>query len=126
MEFPSPERTRLRQAFGKLFAISDPALIECVVVIHCERFSEVSVYEKNELYTGMPEDIEDLAGSGHRLFVGSRLRRIGVYAQRIIEHFGLEHPFVAVYGARHREPGRANPSCWLGSPGKRVSSEVSR
>ena len=104
MGFPAPERTQLRryigpplrQVFGELLAISDPALIERAVAIYRERFGEVGLYE-NELYTGTAEGIEHLAGSGNRLFVATA--KAEVYARRIIEHFRLGHHFVAVYGA---------------------------
>jgi phosphoglycolate phosphatase len=104
MGFPAPERTQLRryigpplrQVFGELLAISDPALIERAVAIYRERFGEVGLYE-NELYPGTAEGIEHLAGSGHRLFVATA--KAEVYARRIIEHFQLGHHFVEVYGA---------------------------
>jgi phosphoglycolate phosphatase len=102
--FPIPERTQLRryigpplrQVFGELLAVSDPALIERAVAVYRERFGEVGLYE-NELYPGTAEGIERLAGSGHRLFVATA--KADVYARRIIEHFQLGHHFVEIYGA---------------------------
>lgn len=101
--YRAPERSQLRQfigpplreVFGTLLATSDSALIERAVATYRERFGNIGLYE-NKLYPGTADSVENLAGSGHRLFVATA--KAEVYARRIIEHFRLGHHFANVYG----------------------------
>jgi phosphoglycolate phosphatase len=86
----------LRSAFAELLGTADSALIERAVALYRERFGEVGMFE-NELYPQAPASLAELTASGHRLFVATG--KAELYAQRIVEHFGLSEYFVKVYGA---------------------------
>ena len=59
------------------------------------RFAEVGLYE-NHLYDGVPEALHRLSGRGASLFVATSKPQ--VYAERIVEHFGLTMFFEGVFG----------------------------
>ena len=59
------------------------------------RFSDVGIYE-NKLYGGIPEALQALSGRGVSLFVATSKPQ--VYAERIVEHFGLSACFKGVFG----------------------------
>lgn len=60
-----------------------------------ERFSETGLFE-NEVYEGIPSAMGRLADSGVSLFVATSKPQ--VYAERIVEHFGLAPYFEYVFG----------------------------
>ena len=60
------------------------------------RFGKFGMYE-NDLYDGVPALLESLAGAGKTLFVATSKPHI--YANPILEHFGLAPYFKAVYGS---------------------------
>jgi phosphoglycolate phosphatase len=101
---PIPHRTALRRfigpplrnAFVSLLGTLDEAAIERAIALYRERFATVGMYE-NELYTHTPETLQRLVIAGHRLFVATSKPQI--FANRIIEHFGLAKYFSRVYGA---------------------------
>ena len=66
------------------------------VTFYRERFSETGIYE-NFLYPGIAEALAGLRKSGHRLFVATS--KAGVFAERIVDHFGLRPHFERVFGA---------------------------
>lgn len=74
----------------------DRATAERALVLYRERFGAVGLYE-NRVYDGIPDVLAGLAGAGHRLFVATSKPR--VYAERIIEHFGLGAHFTTVHGS---------------------------
>ena len=61
-----------------------------------ERFSDIGLYE-NGVYDGIGEVLASLCASGHRLFVATS--KAHIYADRIIDHFGLRPHFERVFGA---------------------------
>ncbi len=70
-----------------------------------ERFSDTGLFE-NEVYDGIPLAIDRLSGSGASLYVATSKPQ--VYAERILEHFGLTSYFEGVFGstldgARHNK-----------------------
>lgn len=69
---------------------------ERALVLYRERFGEVGLFE-NEVYAGIPEVLAALRAGGERLFVATS--KPTVYAERIIDHFGLASHFEAVFGS---------------------------
>ncbi len=61
-----------------------------------ERFGEIGLFE-NGVYDGIPEALAALRSAGDRLFVATSKPR--VYAERIIDHFGLAPHFDSVFGS---------------------------
>ena len=58
-----------------------------VGVTRClQHYVETGMFE-NELYPGVPEGLESLARDGHRIWVVTS--KYTVYADRIVDHFGL-------------------------------------
>jgi phosphoglycolate phosphatase len=83
----------LRSSFVKMLG-EDSA--DRAVALYRERFSDIGLYE-NRVYDGVIEVLDTLKGSGHRLFVATS--KAHVYADRIIDHFGLRPHFDRVFGA---------------------------
>ena len=59
-------------------------------------FPTSGCYE-NRVYDGIGEVLTTLSQSGHRLFVATS--KPHVFADRIVEHFGLRHHFEHVFGS---------------------------
>jgi phosphoglycolate phosphatase len=85
----------LRWTFPRLLTTDDPALIDAAVEHYRKRYADVGMFE-NELYPGIPELLKILRDEGFRLFVVTS--KPTVYAERIVDHFGLTGYFEAVYG----------------------------
>ncbi len=83
----------LRSSFVKM--LGDHAA-DRAVALYRERFSDVGLYE-NRVYDGIGEVLTTLRASGHRLFVATS--KAHVFADRIIDHFGLRDHFEYVFGA---------------------------
>lgn len=66
------------------------------VALYRERFSDIGLYE-NRVYDGIGEVLTTLRAAGHRLFVATS--KAHVFADRIIDHFGLRDHFEHVFGA---------------------------
>jgi len=84
----------LRGSFAKLLGSDTSA--DLAVSYYRERFSDVGLYE-NGVYAGVAEVLTALGGSGRRLFVATS--KPHVFAERIIDHFGLRHHFERVFGS---------------------------
>jgi phosphoglycolate phosphatase len=83
----------LRTSFVRL--LGDHAA-DRAVALYRERFSDIGLYE-NRVYDGIGDVLTTLHASGHRLFVATS--KAHVFANRIIDHFGLRHHFEHVFGA---------------------------
>jgi phosphoglycolate phosphatase len=86
----------LKDSFAKLLASDDDALTERAIAFYRERFGTVGLFE-NEVYDGIPEMLEALQKSGHTLYVATS--KPVVYAERIIDHFGLHRYFKCIFGS---------------------------
>jgi phosphoglycolate phosphatase len=86
----------LRECFAELLVTRDVVLIEEAVGHYRERFGSVGLFE-NEVYPGVADALTRLGQAGHPLRVVTS--KPGVYADRIIDHFGLRVHFPRVYGA---------------------------
>ena len=83
----------LRASFVRM--IGDHAA-DRAVALYRERFSDVGLYE-NGVYDGIGDVLTTLCTAGHRLFVATS--KPHVFAERIIDHFGLRHHFERVFGS---------------------------
>jgi phosphoglycolate phosphatase len=83
----------LRASFATMLGdhVADQA-----VTFYRERFSDVGLYE-NGVYDGIGDVLTTLCTAGHRLFVATS--KPHVFAERIIDHFGLRHHFERVFGS---------------------------
>ncbi|OGR15395.1 MAG: HAD family hydrolase [Desulfobacterales bacterium RIFOXYA12_FULL_46_15] len=86
----------LKNSFAKLLATDDMALAEKALAFYRERFGSVGLFE-NEVYDGIPEALETLKAKGHALYLSTAKPR--VYAERIMDHFGLTRYFKHLHGA---------------------------
>jgi phosphoglycolate phosphatase len=84
----------LRASFVRLLGGEHSA--DHAVSFYRERFSDVGLYE-NGVYDGIREVLTSLCASGHRLFVATS--KPHVFAERIIDHFGLRNHFERVFGS---------------------------
>jgi len=81
-------------SFQKLLGSRKEA--ENALLLYRERFRETGIYE-NELYPGIGAALSGLKASGHRMFVATSKPK--VFADRIIDHFGLSPCFETIYGS---------------------------
>lgn len=86
----------LRASFVRL--LGDEHRADDAVSLYRERFSDIGLYE-NRVYDGIGEVLTTLRASGHRLFVATS--KAHVFADRIIDHFGLRGHFERVFGAEY-------------------------
>lgn len=84
----------LRASFVALLGGEDKA--DLGVALYRERFGDVGLFE-NELYPGVATALAAVAASGRRMFVATS--KPHVFADRIIEHFGLRQYFQRVFGS---------------------------
>jgi phosphoglycolate phosphatase len=85
----------LRESFSEILNTNDAAALNHAVSVYRERYSTIGLLE-NEVYAGIPEALSALRERGDTLFVATS--KPGLYAERILEHFGLAHYFCAVWG----------------------------
>ncbi len=86
----------LRGTFAYLLETDDPPAVEHALSMYRERFATVGLFE-NEVYAGVPEMLAELHQLGCAMFVATAKPRM--YAERIVEHFGLAQYFDGIYGA---------------------------
>jgi phosphoglycolate phosphatase len=84
----------LRESFLALGAASDQ--VEALIAAYRERYVDVGLLE-NEIYPGVPELLGGLRSAGLDLHVATS--KPHVYAERVLDHFGLRIHFDRVYGA---------------------------
>jgi phosphoglycolate phosphatase len=101
---PSPAVETLRWCIGpplkesliKLLDSHDDRLVEKALAKYRERFSSIGLFE-NKVYPDIYQALDDLARLGHKLFVATS--KPSLYAERIVDHFGLKKYFQTVYGS---------------------------
>jgi phosphoglycolate phosphatase len=101
--FPLPSDAELRWMIGpplrdSFARLAGPEHVEALLGFYLERYSDVGAFENN-VYQGVPETLDTLAGTGARLFVATSKNQHS--AERILAHFGLASRFVAIHGARN-------------------------
>jgi phosphoglycolate phosphatase len=85
----------LHASFKALLGTSD-ADADRAVAFYRERFGDVGLFE-NTLYAGIADVLTAVAAPGRRLFVATS--KPHVFADRIIDHFGLRGHFGRVFGS---------------------------
>jgi len=104
MRRPVPDDVALRRligpptqvTFATLLGSDERALVDEAVAHYRERFAAIGLYE-NRVYPGVPDMLEALQALGCRMVLATS--KPHVYAQRIVEHFGLDRWLAGVYGA---------------------------
>ena len=76
--------------------LQDPSAVPAAVGFYRERYASQG-FRENAVYPGMEAALGELRSRGLALFVATS--KPAVYAERILEHFGLRHFFSAVYGS---------------------------
>lgn len=85
----------LRESFATMLATDDRVRIEAAIALYRERYATLG-WQENELYGGIGAMLDVLAARSPRLIVCTSKPQ--VFARRIIDHFGLQRYFTAVYG----------------------------
>ena len=84
----------LQESFAVLLHTADRKQINAAVELYRQRFSSKGMLD-NTVYPGIHSALTTLRGRGTLLFVTTSKPR--VFAERIVEHFGLKEYFCAVY-----------------------------
>lgn len=100
---PVPEREQLLGWIGPPLQESffehldgDDAMARRAVALYRERFGDVGLFE-NSLYPGIEAALDTLRTRDAALFVATS--KPGVYAERIVSHFGLDRRLDGVFGS---------------------------
>lgn len=72
------------------------ALADRALLLYRERFADIGLFE-NEVYAGIQGTLSALAAPGRRIFIATS--KPAVYADRIVDHFGLRRHFEHVFGS---------------------------
>jgi phosphoglycolate phosphatase len=86
----------LHETFAELLESPDRALVDEAITLYRERFVPTGMFE-NSLYPAVASALEALQRDGHRLWVVTS--KPTVYAERIVQHFGLDRWLERVYGS---------------------------
>nr|WP_320011603.1 HAD hydrolase-like protein [uncultured Desulfobulbus sp.] len=86
----------LVHSFAELLQTNDTERIQEALHLYRERFSATGLYE-NAVYEGIPAMLEQLQQRGFQLFLATAKPRI--FAERILQHFKLDHYFSLCFGA---------------------------
>jgi phosphoglycolate phosphatase len=85
----------LRWTFPRLLGTDDADLVETAILHYRRRFEDVGLFE-NVVYHGIPELLRQLHDAGYPQYVVTSKPK--VYADRIVQYFGLDSLFIEVYG----------------------------
>ncbi len=86
----------LRESLSTLVGASDETIVQQAITLYRERFAAQGMFE-NSLYPGISEALEQLEDDGLLLFVATS--KPTVFAESIVEHFGIGRFFRAVHGS---------------------------
>lgn len=104
LQRPIPSDEFIRQQIGppieigmaRLLGTSDIKAINEAINCYRQRYGSIGLFE-NSVYPGIEESLIALRDSGARMFVATS--KPHVFAKRILEHFGLNPYFEALYGS---------------------------
>jgi phosphoglycolate phosphatase len=102
LDLPVPSQDELTWCIGPplrasfVTMLGGEKLADLAVSFYRERFADVGLYE-NSLYPGIKDVLTTLGRSRRRMFVATS--KPGIFAVRIIEHFGLTGYFERVFGS---------------------------
>lgn len=86
----------LKSQFGKFLNSIDDALLDEAVAHYRSYFSVTGLYE-NTVYDGVDQVLATLKNHGFRIFLATSKPR--VFAERILDHFGLGRYFDHIHGS---------------------------
>jgi phosphoglycolate phosphatase len=86
----------LQESFAVLFGPGKRETINRAVSLYRERFTAQGMFE-NQIYPGVKQALARLLVANCSLYLATAKPR--VFAERIVEHFGLAHCFREVYGS---------------------------
>ena len=86
----------LRDTFATLLDTLEAARIEEAMGLYRQRFATTGLFE-NQVYVGVPAMLEHAQQAATAMYVATS--KPAVFAERIVQHFGLDHHFRQVYGA---------------------------
>jgi len=86
----------LKESFSRLLRTSDSAFLNEALNYYRERFSEIGIYE-NSVYPGIVSALQRIHASGFRVFLATS--KPVVFANRILDHFGLTQFFHGICGS---------------------------
>ncbi|BAB74380.1 HAD family hydrolase [Anabaena sp. FACHB-709] len=86
----------IKNTFSLLLNTSDDAVLEQAISLYRSRFATIGLFE-NSLYPQIPETLDAICFAGYKTFVATSKPQI--YANQIIQHFGLSSLFDGVYGS---------------------------
>jgi phosphoglycolate phosphatase len=99
---PEPDALRwcigppLKKSLMSLLGTIDDELAEKALVKYRERYASEGLYE-SAVYPSIHHALAELREAGHTLYVATS--KPAIYADRIIDHFGLRQYFDNVYGS---------------------------
>ena len=102
LDLPVPSQDELTWCIGPplrgsfVTMLGGEKLADLAVSLYRERFGDVGLYE-NSLYPGIKDVLTTLGYSNRRMFVATSKPHI--FAERIIDHFGLTGYFERVFGS---------------------------
>ena len=86
----------LHESFGAMMPDGAPAEIDRAISLYRERYHGIGIFE-NQLCDGIEAAVEEFQRAGHLMLVATTKPHI--YADRIVDHFGLRRYFPRVYGS---------------------------
>ena len=86
----------LHESFARLLGLNNQAMVEQAVALYRERFAVKGIFE-NSVYPGIVEVLAQLRE--RRSWLSVATVKPTVFAERIVEHFGLGRFFHGVYGS---------------------------
>lgn len=86
----------LRETFASLLGSASPEAIDDAVALYRERFAATGIFE-NVVYPDAPPVLAELQALGMTLYVATAKPQL--FAERIVDHFGLARFFHRVYGS---------------------------
>ena len=102
LDLPVPSQDELTWCIGPplrgsfVTMLGGEKLADLAVSFYRERFADVGLYE-NSLYPDIKDVLTTLGHSRRRMFVATS--KPGIFAERIIDHFGLTGYFERVFGS---------------------------
>ena len=86
----------LQECFASLLPSESPEQIDTAVDLYRQRFSTEGIFE-NEVYPGIHDALAELRTGGASIYIATS--KPCVFAQRIVDHFGLRSYFQMIYGS---------------------------
>jgi phosphoglycolate phosphatase len=102
--YPPPEADELlwcigppiQESFSQLLQTCDHGVLKEAIALYRRRYSTIGLLE-NTLYPQIPETVKEIRVAGYKTFVATS--KPYIYANQIIEYFGLSSLFDGVYGS---------------------------